>query len=85
MIAMDALAAIFAAAALAAVFGILLWGIARGSRRLLANDAVLSEAISRCASCAERPVCETGALAGWLSSRPARCPNLELLHKRQPL
>jgi hypothetical protein len=85
MIAMEALAAILAAAALAALFGALLWGIARSSRRLLGNDAVLSGAIERCASCAEKPVCETGALAGWLSSRPARCPNLELLQKRQPL
>jgi hypothetical protein len=85
MIAMEALLAIFAAASLAALFGILLWAIARGARRMLGNDAATNEAIERCVSCAERPVCETGALAGWLSSRPARCPNLELLQKRQPL
>ena len=44
---------------------------------MLGNDAAAKEAIERCASCAERPVCETGALAGWLSIRPRACPNLE--------
>jgi hypothetical protein len=85
MIAMEALAAILAAAALAALFALLLWGIARGSRRLLGNDAVLGEAVTRCASCAEKPVCETGALAGWPSIRPRACPNLEFLQERKSL
>jgi hypothetical protein len=76
---------VLAALALLAVFMLLLWAIARGARRMLGNDAAAKEAIERCASCAERPVCETGALAGWLSIRPRACPNLELLHKRQPL
>ena len=79
----EALAAIFAAAVLVAVFALLLWGIARSSRRLLGrNDATATEAVARCVSCAERPVCETGALAGWLRSRPPRCPSLELLQGR---
>ena len=74
-----------AALALLALFLLLFWAIARGARRMFGNDAAANEAIERCASCAERPLCETGALAGWLSIRPRACPNLELLHKRQPL
>lgn len=76
---------VLAALAVLAAFLLLLWAVARGARRMLGNDAAASEAIGRCAACAERPVCETGALAGWLSIRPRVCPNLELLHKRQPL
>jgi hypothetical protein len=63
----------------------LAWGIARGWRHLLGNDPRFTAAVESCASCAAKPVCETGAVAGWLGSRPARCPNLELLQKRQPL
>jgi hypothetical protein len=81
----EALAAIFAAAVLIAVFSLLLWGIARGSRRLLGTDAAATEAIARCVSCAQKPVCETGALAGWLHSRPPRCPSLDLLQRSKPL
>jgi hypothetical protein len=76
---------VLVALALFAAFLLSFSVIARGARRMLGNDAVASAAIERCASCAERPLCETGALAGWLSIRPRACPNLELLHKRQPL
>jgi hypothetical protein len=82
---MEALAAILTAAALAAAFVLLLWAIARGSRRLLGNDQLSSETVERCAACAEKPVCETGALAGWPGRHSARCPNLELLHERKAL
>jgi hypothetical protein len=79
------LVSLLAALGLLAVFLLLLWVIARGARRMLGNDAAANQAIARCAACAERPVCETGALAGWLSIRPRACPNLELFQKRQPL
>ena len=82
---MQPLVPALAALALLAVFLLLLWAIARGARRMLGNDAAANEAIGRCATCAERPICETGALAGWLSIRPRACPNLEHLQKRQPL
>jgi hypothetical protein len=85
MSAVQPLVPALAALALLAVFLLLFWAIARGARRMLGNDAAVNEAIARCASCAERPLCETGALAGWLSIRPRACPNLEILHKRQPL
>jgi len=76
---------VLAALGLLAVFLLLLWALARGARRMLGNDAAANQAIERCAECAERPLCETGALAGWLSIRPRACPNLELFQKRQPL
>jgi hypothetical protein len=82
---MEAFVAILAAAALVAAFVLLLWAIARGSRRLLGYGAVMDHAVRRCASCAERPVCETGALAGWLGTGPRACPNLERLQERKPL
>ncbi len=85
MSALQPLVPVLAALALAAVFLLLLWSIARGARRMLGSDAAANAAIERCAACAERPVCETGALAGWLSIRPRACPNLELLHERKPL
>ncbi|MCD6044367.1 MAG: hypothetical protein K0R40_3970 [Burkholderiales bacterium] len=64
---METLSAFLVAAGFGALFVGLLWGITRGAGRY-----PLAE---RCATCAEKPVCETGALAGWLSTR--RCPNLE--------
>jgi hypothetical protein len=67
------------AAALAAAFVLLLWAIARGSRRLLGNHRVTNETVERCTACAQKPVCETGALAGWPGSHPSRCPNVEHL------
>lgn len=82
---MDNLAAILAAIAFLAVFALLVWGIARGWRQLLGNDPTLTAAVESCASCAAKPVCETGAVAGWLGSHPAGCPNLQILQKRQPL
>jgi hypothetical protein len=85
MSAAQPLVPVLAALGLLAVFLLLLWAVARGARRMLGNDAAANEAITRCAACAERPLCETGALAGWLSIRPRACPNLELFQKRQPL
>ena len=85
MSAVQPLVPVLAAFAMFAAFLLLLWAIARGARRMLGNDATANEAIGRCATCAERPICETGALAGWLSIRPRACPNLEHLQKRQPL
>lgn len=80
---MENLAAILSAAALLAMFSLLVWGVARGSRRLLGNDGVLIDAVKSCSACAGRPVCETGAIAGWLTTRPAGCPNVERL-QREP-
>jgi hypothetical protein len=85
MSAVQPLVPVLAALGLLAVFLLLLWVMARGARRMLGHDPAASEALERCASCAERPLCETGALAGWLSIRPRACPNLELFQKRQPL
>jgi hypothetical protein len=76
---MDNLAALFSAAALIAVLALLIWGVAGGWRRLLGDEAALVEAVKSCASCAARPVCETGALAGWLGRHPANCPNVHRL------
>lgn len=78
---MDNLAAILAATALLAVFSLLAWGIARGWRQLLGNDPRLTAAVENCASCAAKPVCETGAVAGWPGSHPAGCPNVERLQR----
>lgn len=75
---MDNFAAILAATAFLAVFALLVWGIARGWRHLLGNDPTLTAAVESCASCAAKPVCETGALAGW-PSHPVGCPNVERL------
>jgi hypothetical protein len=75
---MDNLAAILLAVAAFAVFAVLVWAISRGARRLLGNDATLIDAVRGCASCAARPVCETGAIAGW-PRHPAGCPNVERL------
>lgn len=80
---MDNLAAIFSAVALLAVFAVLVWGVAGGWRRLLGNQPRLADAVARCASCATRPVCETGALADWLGGHPPGCPAIERL-KRSP-
>jgi hypothetical protein len=77
---MDSFAAILVAGVLLAAFAVLLWGIARGTRRLLGNDAALIDAVKSCASCAAKPVCETGALAGW-PGHPAGCPNVERLRR----
>jgi len=71
---MESFAAILAAIGFAAVFAGVLWGIANGARR--------HAGVERCNSCAEKPVCDTGAFAGWLSIHPRRCPNLEPLEKR---
>ena len=81
---METLAAMLAAAGVVSVLILLLWSIARGSHRLLGYGALMDEAVRRCASCAHRPVCETGALAAW-PGHPAGCPTLELLRKRTPL
>jgi hypothetical protein len=78
---MDNLAAIFSAVALFAVLAVLVWGVAGGWRRLLGNEPGLVDALARCASCATRPVCETGALANWLGSRPPGCPAVERLKR----
>lgn len=43
------------------------------------SATALVEAVKSCASCAARPVCETGALAGWLGSHPANCSNVHRL------
>ena len=78
---MDNLAAMLAAIAFLAVFSLLVWGIARGWRGLLGNDPALIAAVESCASCAAKPVCETGAVAGWPGSHPAGCPNVERLQR----
>jgi hypothetical protein len=75
------MAAILVAAALLALFTLALWGVARGARRLLGNDAASIGALAGCAACAQKPVCETGALAGW-PRHPPGCPNLERLRRR---
>jgi hypothetical protein len=80
--AVEALSAMLLAAALAAALLLLLWAIARGSRRMLGNDRVANETVERCAACAQKPVCETGALAGWPGSHPSGCPNVEHLRGR---
>ncbi len=41
----------------------------------------LAHAARRCASCALRNACETEMLAGWLSPRPAGCPNAALFDR----
>ena len=51
--------------------------LAAGARRLLGMDAAFAEAVKSCASCAQKPICETGALAD--------CPSLKLLQERKPL
>jgi hypothetical protein len=44
------------------------------------RSALMTEAVTRCIRCAERPLCETGAVAGWQAGRAA-CPNVERLRQ----
>lgn len=65
-----------------AILGVLAAGVvAEAWRQLRAwRAALMSEAVTRCISCAERPLCETGAVAGWQAGR-AGCPNVERLRR----
>lgn len=42
--------------------------------------ALMTEAVTRCLRCAERPLCETGSVSGWQAGR-AGCPNVERLRR----
>jgi hypothetical protein len=42
--------------------------------------ALMVETVTSCMRCAERPLCETGAVAGWQAGR-AGCPNVERLRR----
>ena len=43
--------------------------------------AELVRAVSRCASCAARTACESGAIGGWAGRRPVGCPNAPLFER----
>lgn len=79
---MDNTAALATAFILVVAFAALLWALARGWRHLVGKDAALAAAVTDCAACAARPVCETGALSG-LGVHAATCPNLERLRARR--
>jgi hypothetical protein len=51
-------------------------------RALLGSERELLDAIGACEACARKPVCETGALAGW-GPPMSGCPNLKRLRARR--
>ena len=51
-------------------------------RALLGGDRGLLDAVGACEACARKPVCETGALAGW-GPPMSGCPNLQRLRTRR--
>ena len=66
---------------LAILGGLALSVVAEAWRRLRAwRAALMVEAVTRCMSCAARPVCETGSVSGWQAGR-AGCPNVERLRR----
>jgi hypothetical protein len=63
-----------------AILGVLAAGVvAEAWRQLRAwRAALMVETVTRCMRCSERPLCETGSVAGWQAGRGA-CPNVERL------
>ena len=65
-----------------AILGVLAAGVlAEAWRQVRAwRAALMVEAVTSCMRCAERPLCETGSVAGWQAGR-AGCPNVERLRR----
>jgi len=65
-----------------AILGVLVAGVlAEAWRQVRAwRAALMVEAVTRCIRCAERPLCESGAVSGWQAGR-AGCPNVERLRR----
>ena len=65
-----------------AILGVLVAGVvAEAWRQVRAwRAAWMAEAVTRCMNCVERPLCETGSVAGWQAGR-AGCPNVERLRR----
>ena len=65
-----------------AILGVLVASVvAEAWRQVRAwRAALMTDAVARCLHCAERPLCETGSVAGWQAGR-AGCPNVERLRR----